>query len=147
MKKSPIIVDSLLAIVLLLSIAAIWWITDGLDGTEFSGGYITGRLLDGAFIGIITYMISLVTLYWLPRVSAAFSLAASACCLPLLLYFFAPRPFRWAIHLTLPAVDWSTPVFQAVVWSRFTVLPLLAVLGTIGIAVSMLTSTHGWRNR
>jgi hypothetical protein len=123
------------AIMLLLSLATVWRVTYGVDGTEFSGGWLTGRLLDGAYISVIAYVIALLTLLWLPRLSALLSLIASVCCLPLLLYFFAPGFFRKMTKLAFPNSEWSSPLSQSVVWRPSTILPLVATLAMLAIAL------------
>jgi hypothetical protein len=67
--------------------------TRGLEGTEFSGGWLTGPLLSMADIGIVLFLLALVVTFMFPRVAAAIGLASSLLCLPLYLYSIAPVPF------------------------------------------------------
>jgi hypothetical protein len=67
-------------------------ITSGLDGTEFSGGWLTGPLLSMAEIGILLFILALVLAFVFPRVAAAIGLASSLLCLPLYCFFIAPVP-------------------------------------------------------
>jgi len=67
--------------------------SNGLDGTEFSGGWLTGPLLSMTDVGIVLFLLALIVAFVSPRVAAAIALAASLLCLPLYLYFIAPIPF------------------------------------------------------
>jgi hypothetical protein len=68
-------------------------ITSGLDGTEFSGGRLTGPLLLIAEIGTLLFVLALVLTFLFSRVAAAIGLASSLLCLPLYCFFIAPVPF------------------------------------------------------
>jgi hypothetical protein len=68
--------------------------TKGLDGTEFSGGWLTGPLLSMADIGMLLFLLALVVAFLFPRVATAIGLASSLLCLPLDLYLIAPVPFN-----------------------------------------------------
>lgn len=68
-------------------------ITSGLDGTEFSGGWLTGPLLSMADIGTVLFILALVLTFLFPRVAAAIGLASALLCLPLYCFFIAPVPF------------------------------------------------------
>lgn len=68
-------------------------ITSGLEGTEFSGGWLTGPLLSMQDIGAALFIVAVVLTFVFPRVAAAIGLASSVLCLPLYLFFIAPVPF------------------------------------------------------
>lgn len=68
-------------------------ITDGLEGTEFSGGWLTGALLSMEHIGTLLFVLALVVTFVFPRVAAAIGLVSSLLCLPLYFFFIAPVPF------------------------------------------------------
>src|ERR1700691_274936 len=68
-------------------------ITDGLDGTEFIGGWLTGPLLSMADIGILFFVLAFLVSFLYPRIAAGVGLASSLLCLPLFLFFIAPVPF------------------------------------------------------
>jgi hypothetical protein len=67
-------------------------ITDGLAGTEFSGGRLTGPLLSMADIGSFFFVLALVVTFVYPRVAAVVGLASSLLCLPL--FFSSSRQSR-----------------------------------------------------
>jgi hypothetical protein len=64
--------------------------THGLEGTEFSGGWLTGPLLSMIDIGTVLFVLALVVTFIYPRIAGAIGLASSLLCLPLYLYFIAP---------------------------------------------------------
>jgi hypothetical protein len=68
--------------------------TGGLEGTEFSGGWLTGPLLSMADIGTALFLLALIAAFLYLRVAGAIALVSSLLCLPLYLYFTAPVPFH-----------------------------------------------------
>jgi len=83
-----------LAIVCLVGVFVALRNSNGLDGTEFSGGWLTGPLLSMTDVGIVLFLLALIVTFVSARVAAAIALAASLLCLPLYLYFLAPVPFN-----------------------------------------------------
>jgi hypothetical protein len=67
--------------------------TNGLEGTEFSGGWLTGPLLSMTDSGTVLFVLALIGSCVYPRIAGAIGLASSLLCLPLYLYFIAPVPF------------------------------------------------------
>ena len=123
----------LLAIMLLVSFWLLRRSTDGLDGTEFAGGRLTGPMLDVCEVGMIALLVAVILVYWLPRLASSIALVASVCCLPLPLYFFAPGPFRAVVK-----GEWSVPLQSNFVWTHWTLLPIFAILFTMAAAVFAL---------
>ena len=68
--------------------------TNGLEGTEFSGGWLTGPLLSMADIGAGLFVLALVVTLRTPKFAGALGLASSLLCLPLYLYLIAPVRFN-----------------------------------------------------
>jgi hypothetical protein len=68
--------------------------TNGLEGTEFSGGWLTGPLLSMADIGAVLFGLALIMAFPYPRIAGAVGLASSLLCLPLYLDVVAPVPFN-----------------------------------------------------
>jgi hypothetical protein len=58
-------------------------ITDGLEGTEFSGGWLTRPLLSMEETGTILFVLAVVATFAFPRVAAPIGLASSSLSLPL----------------------------------------------------------------
>lgn len=65
-----------------------------LGASEFSGGRVTGPLLDLFDGGAALFVLALILTFAYPRVAAAIALSASLLSLPLYLYFVIPGPFR-----------------------------------------------------
>ena len=82
-----------LAISCLASLVIQFLNTDSVEGTEFSGGWLTGPLLTMADMAVALFALALILAFWRLRIAAALALAASVLCLPLYLYFIAPVPF------------------------------------------------------
>ncbi len=68
-------------------------VTDGLDGTEFSGGWLTGPLLSMADVGMILFLVAIVTTFLFPRIAAGLGLVSSLFGLPLYCFFVSPLLF------------------------------------------------------
>jgi len=85
--KKPDIGQAFQAGSFLLCIFLALHITRGLDGTEFSGGWLTGPLLSMVDIGTVLFILALVLTFLLPRVAAVIGLASSLLCLPLYCFF------------------------------------------------------------
>jgi len=71
-----------------------WKYPTGLEGTEFSGGQITGPMLNMFDIGTLLFVLALATTFLFPRIASIVALLASLLCFPLYFYFTAPGPFR-----------------------------------------------------
>jgi hypothetical protein len=83
-----------LALICLVGVFVALQNTRGLEGTEFSGGWLTGPLLSMADVGTALFLLALVVTFVFPRVAAAIGLASSLLCLPLYLYLTAPVQFN-----------------------------------------------------
>ncbi len=75
----------------------------GLSGSEFSGGSLTGPLLNLNFAGFFLLAGAVVLAFVFPRISAIAAILACLLCLPLRLYFVIPRAFYWSF----PWLNWS----------------------------------------
>src|SRR5215831_1407862 len=80
------------AALIVVSASLVWYRFLGLDGSEFSGGWLTGPILNLQFSGVLLVTLALPILFVFPRASAAMTLAAVLCCLPLHLYFYFLTP-------------------------------------------------------
>jgi hypothetical protein len=78
----------------LLCACLAWYRQLLLEGSEFSGGSLTGPLLNLSDIGSTLFVLALLLGFWRPRVAAAVVVFASIACLPLYLYLTMPRLFR-----------------------------------------------------
>jgi len=107
----------------------------GLEGTEFSGGRITGPILDSYDVGIVLFVVALLLTFVYPRVAAATSIGASLMCFPLYFYFTAPGPFR----RIFPG-EYSVPTHGNFVWDRRAMFGIVTLAVATSICVSNLSS-------
>jgi hypothetical protein len=103
------------------SISCVFLNTKHLGGSEFSGGSVTGQLLNMTAIGWFLFIFALLLTFFFPRVAAAGALLASLLCLPLCLYFVAPGPFRWVFR-----GEYSVPLTSNFVWANWPVAGIVA---------------------
>jgi hypothetical protein len=110
--------------------------TKGLEGTEFSGGWLTGPLLSMTDVGTILFAIAFIAAFFFPRIAAGVALVSSALCLPLYLYFMAPVHFNQIFgsgheFKVPPGTD-----FHVDVW---------VLAGLLVLAVTVYLCLHGFR--
>ena len=106
--------------------------TDGYEGTEFSGGWLTGPLLSFAEIGVLLFVLALVGTFVLTRVAAVVGTGAALLSLPLFLFFFAPVPFA---RLVAPGHEFSVMPSPGLHWETGTVSGLVMLGITIALCV------------
>jgi len=112
-------------------------ITDGLEGTEFSGGWLTGPLLWMADIGTLLFVLALFVTFVYPRVAAAIGLASSLLSLPLYLFFIAPVPFSQVFGFGHQFKVQPSPGFH---WGKWTVTGLLTLAVTSFLCVRRIAA-------
>jgi hypothetical protein len=113
----------------------------GLGGTEFSGGHLTGPILDSLEIGSLLFVLALVLTFVRPRIAAALAIAASLLCLPLYLYFTAPGPFRRVF-----GAEYSVPLQANFVWDRSAIVGVRAVAVAMCVCIWNLLTVERQRN-
>ena len=105
---------------------ALWWPSPSrqLGGTEFSGGLITGPILNMFDTATLLFVMALVLNWLLPRVAAVLGLIACALRVPFYFFFIAPGPFRYVTdHLT--RAEWSVPLQSTFIWQNWAVLGIV----------------------
>ena len=112
-------------------------VTSGLDGTEFSGGWLTGPLLSMADLGTALFVLSLVLTFLVPRVAAAIGLASSLLCLPLCCFFIAPVPFA---EVFARGHEFKDPLAPGFHWNTWPVTTLVAVAFALYVCVRRLVT-------
>jgi hypothetical protein len=115
--------------------------TSGLDGSEFSGGRLTGPILTMCEIAIIVFVVGIVLAYPFPRIASVTSLLASLLSLPFLLYWIAPGPFRSVFK-----GEYSVPLQSNFVWNKWSLETAIAILIVTTISVWNLFSVHRSQN-
>ncbi|MGB0015272.1 MAG: hypothetical protein WCF73_08225 [Candidatus Sulfotelmatobacter sp.] len=109
--------------------------TNGLEGTEFSGGWLTGPLLSMADIGTVLFVLAFIVTFMYPRIAGAIGLASSLLCLPLYLYFVAPVPFNQIFGFGHQFKVQPSGGFH---WSKW------AIGGVLTLAVSIYVCLRGF---
>ena len=122
----------------LICVFLTWQITSGLEGTEFSGGWLTGPLLSMADTGTALFIVSVVLTFVVPRVAAAIGLASSVLCLPLYLFLIAPVPFAQVFARGHEFKDQPAP---GVHWHVWPVSGLLALAVTLCFCIRRVAAT------
>ncbi|HZR64015.1 MAG TPA: hypothetical protein VFA85_02650 [Terriglobales bacterium] len=106
-----------------------WNFSLRLDESEFSGGRVTGPLLNISDVGSLLFIVVLLLMFFFNRVSAAIMVLAAFLSLPLYIYFIAPGPFRWVFR-----GEYSVPLRSNFEWhfelvSRAMLLVLAIIVG------------------
>lgn len=112
-------------------------ITSGLDGAEFSGGWLTGPLLSMADIGTVLFILALVLTFLLPRVAAVIGLASSLLCSPLYCFYVAPVLF---VQIFVHGHEFKVQPTQGFHWHPWPVTALLAVAFAVYVCIRRLAS-------
>jgi len=116
--------QALRAAVFLLCIFLGLGITSGFDGTEFSGGWLSRRLLSMTDIGTVLFGLALMWIFFSQRVAATIGLLSSLFCLPLYCFFIAPAQFAGVFVREHGLAVQPAPGFH---WHSWPVAALLAV--------------------
>ena len=109
--------------------------TNGLEGTEFSGGWLTGPLLSMTDIGTVLFVLALILTFMYPRIAGAIGIASSLLCLPLYLYFIVPVPFNKIFGFGHQFKVQPSGGFH---WDRW------AIAGVLTLAVTIYISLRGF---
>jgi len=111
---------------------------DGLEGTEFGGGWLTGPLLSMADLGAVLFIIAFVLSFLYPRVAAGIGLASCLLCLPLYCFFIGPVPFA---HIFGRGHEFSVQPAPGLHWYTWPVTALIAVAVAVCICIRRLTAS------
>jgi len=121
-----------------LGAAVAWHRFLGLDGTEFSGGSVTGPLLNLQLGGTLFVTLALLVAFAYPRASAAMTLVAVPCCLPLHVYFLAPGLFRG-----LFPGEYSVPMQSYFEFNSVDFWGVIVLIGMALVALLVIRTTSG----
>jgi len=102
----------------------------GVGDTEFSGGHLTGPILNSLEIGSLLFLLALIITFVRPRIAAPLAIVASLLCLPLYLYFTAPGPFRRVF-----GGEYSVPLQASFVWNGPAIVGVLVLTVTMCICI------------
>jgi len=120
--------------------AALAFQYDRFGGTEFSGGRITGPMLDLFGVGTLMFALGLLTVWTYPRIAAVVGVSASLLCFPLYVYFTAPGPFRYVFR-----GEYSVPLRANFEWDFWAVLGLLVLIVTAYVSTRVFFAEGGAR--
>lgn len=127
---------------LLLCASLAWQVSSGYEGTEFSGGWLTGLLLLMEDIGTLLFIVAIILTFVFPRVAAAIALAASVLCLPLYFFFIAPVPFAKVFARGHEFKVQPTPGFH---WETWPVIALFASTIAMYVCIRRFSAKGGVR--
>src|SRR5215470_2077625 len=108
------------------------WISGGpgLEGSEFSGGRITGPILNLSDAGLLVFIAALVLSFFYPRIAGLIAVLASVLCLPFYLYLIVPGLFRDVFK-----GEYSVPLTSRFVWDKSSIVASMLHLVTLGMGV------------
>ena len=129
------------AVTCIICIGLNWRLTAGLQGTEFSGGTVTGSLLSMSDLAVLLFVVSLFLVFWMRRTAAALMGIGALLCLPLSLLILAPGLFR-----KLVGGLWSVPLQSNFTFNKWVIAWFLALLASLVIAIGTLVRHSGKRH-
>jgi hypothetical protein len=109
----------------LVSVIVVGREIDYLGPSEFSGGYITGRLFWLADKGWFLCLLALLLTFVFRRAAAWLLLVASLFCWPLYLYVTVPGVARRLIRPLLTNVVWDSALAANVIWDKWLIAGML----------------------
>jgi hypothetical protein len=107
-----------------------------LGPSEFSGGYITGRLFWLADKAWVLFGVGLLLTFVFRRAAAGFLLVASLLCWPLYLYLTFPAVVRKAI-----GGEYKVPLTMDVIWDKWAITGMLTLVLAAYISIRSLSVT------
>jgi hypothetical protein len=109
--------------------------TNGLEATEFRGGWLTGPLLSMTDIGTALFVLALIGSFVYPRIAGGIGIASSLLCLPLYLFFIAPVPFHRIFGF---GHEFKVQPSGGLHWDRW------AIVGVLTLAVTTYVCFRGF---
>src|ERR1041385_1083997 len=77
-----------------LSLALVWTQAERIEGSEFTGGRVTGPIFMLFERGMFVFALAIFLTFVYRRIAALVGIVACLLCFPFYLYFLAPGPFR-----------------------------------------------------
>src|SRR5438105_4536721 len=111
-----------------------WVFTTPIEVTEFSGGRITGRLLDVHNMSGYLFVAALVVTLLSVRLAAVIGVVACVLSFPLYAYFVFPRPFQ-----QLTGGEYSVPATISFAWSSPAIICLAVAIVTLVVCIKGLS--------
>lgn len=113
-----------------------------LGASEFSGGRVTGPLLNVYDTGSLLFILAIPLTFFFRRIAAALIVLASLLCLPLYFYFTAPGPFR-----RLFPGEYVVPLKSNFVWHRWGIFGILALAVATCVGIRGLLISAGGKSQ
>jgi hypothetical protein len=136
--KKPKKQELIQAAISLLCVIVVGREIDYLGGSEFTGGYISGRLFWVADKAWLLFVLGLVLTFAFRRAAAVLLIVTALLTLPLYLFLTFPGVIR---HLT--GSEFLEPIVPNVVWDRWSIAGMLALLAIIYVCVRSLLAKTG----
>ena len=99
-----------------------------LDGSEFSGGTVTGPLLTANLVGCVFFLLAFAVCFLRSRTAAVVAIVASMLEAPLFVYDTFPRFFRWIV----PG-NYSVPI-EAFGWAPWSIAGLVFIALIVAVS-------------
>lgn len=110
------------AIAFLVCAGVLWIHLDDFGASEFSGGWLTGKILTIADIGALLFLSALAFTIFMPRIGAIVALLAITLCLPLYLFVVMPGPYRRIFK-----GEYSAPLQRTFVWNIWAIAGIITL--------------------
>ena len=123
------------AAISLICMIVVWLFTAPWDGTEFSGGRVTGLLLHMANLAIVFFVIAGVLAFVRGVLGGAACLIGCLLAFPIYFYFVLPGPFRSLIR-----GEYSVPLRSSVAFTFSSALGMFALTLATFFSVRVLLS-------
>ncbi|MGH9520996.1 MAG: hypothetical protein ACRD3E_00530 [Terriglobales bacterium] len=112
-----------------------FWSGWGFDGTEFTGGTITGPILRMSEDAFVLFVGGMIAVWFLPRVASILGLLAGLLSTPLVVYVVAPGPFRHVFR-----GEYSVPLQSSFYWNGWWLLAGITVVAAMAVSLWNLWS-------
>lgn len=114
--------------------AGVLWIRlDDFAGSEFSGAWVTGKILTMADIGVLLFLSALIFTFLLPRAGAVIALAAIVLCLPFYIYVVMPGAYRQILK-----GEYSVPLQKEFVWNSWAITGIVTLTFAASLSIRRL---------
>ena len=110
------------------------------EGTEASGGYLTGPLISVTESGLLLLLLALIALFVFPRPGASICILGSLLCLPIHLYSIAPVPFG---RMFAPGHEFEFQPALGFHWNTRSVIALLTIVVSALVCVRIVGGHRG----
>jgi hypothetical protein len=133
--KKPLKEKAMLATLFLMCAVVGWLTPTALEASEFSGGWLTGRVLKINSGGRYIFILAFVLAFLFRRIAAGIAIVASLISLPLYLFLVAPGLSRRVL-----GGNYSVLISANFVWDNYAVLGILTIALAVYVCIRSLSS-------